>query len=274
MRIRHHRVAGATVAFVVALGLLSAAAANAVTNYGRSSEDLALEDYLHSAEVVSIEDVGQGITEPRRLTLRKDGVERRAIFKSVDIELDQMAHAGRFERNFSDKHVYEAAAYRIDRLVGIGLVPVTVIREVDGRFGSVQLWIENVTSLEAALEEPQTEVGNFDLLLERLMLMYVLDALIYNVDRNYGNVLVNVAEDVFHPIDHSRAFRTTAKPPPINAQTRVPIPDRVAGPLQAFDLDGLREQVGEYLSEDQIRAVVKRRDRLVKMLAKEGLLQS
>jgi hypothetical protein len=257
-------------ALLVAAALAGSAAAD--DSRGRSADDLALEDFLLTAEVVSIEDVGEGITKPKRLTLVKDGVSHRAIYKNVDVKLEGLVKADRVERDFSDKYTYEVAAYRIDRLVGIGLVPVTVLRVVEGEPGSVQLWIEDVTTLEKAVADPAAEVENFDLLVERLTLMYVLDALILNVDRNYGNVLVNLEEDVFHPIDHSRAFRLSSVPPPADGSSDIPIPERVARRLADLDLPTLQAALGELLEPEQIRAIVKRRDRLLKQLDKRGLL--
>ncbi len=265
-------------AFLLLVLALSGAVFAGDETYGRSPTDLAMEDFLLHAEVVEIEDVGEGITEPRRLTLEQGGVRRRAIFKDIDQEIeDAMVHTNRFERGFSDKYVYEAAAYRVDRLVGIGLVPVTVIRtlhtEAGDETGSVQQWIDDATTLERAQADPDAEVGDFDLLVERLTLMYVLDALIYNVDRNPANILVGkVDPDVFHPIDHSRAFRPNANLPPESGGAGVPIPAPGAAALQAFDLDDLTALLGDLLDRDQIRTIAKRRDRLVKKLTKRGLL--
>ena len=126
-------------------------------------------------------------------------------------------------------------------LVGIDLVPVTVLRTVDGQEGSVQFWIEDVTTMERALESHgDAPIENFDLLLQRLMLTYILDALIYNVDRNPTNVLVGKEDpDVFHPIDHSRAFRPSPDLPGETGGAGAPIPARVAAALRTFDLADL-----------------------------------
>jgi len=258
------------------LALVLGAAAPAVLaadeTYGRSTADLAMEDFLLHAEIVGIEDVGEGITEPKRLTLKRGGEEHRAIFKDIDVEIDGPTRVDRWEQNFSDKYTYEVAAYRLDRLAGIGLVPVTVEREVEGETGSVQLWIEDVITLEKAVSNPHAEVENYDLLVERLGLMYVLDVLIYNVDRNFGNVLVNLDRDVFHPIDHSRAFRLSPKPPPsVQGKTEgFHLSADVDRRLRALDLETLRGQMGDLLEEKQVRAIIKRRDRLVKLLDKQA----
>ncbi len=240
--------------------------------FGRSPADLEMEDFLLHAEIVKIEDVGEGITKPKRLTLERDGERHRAIFKDVDLEIEGTVRADRLERDFSDKYTYEVAAYRLDRLAGIGLVPVTVVREVDGGAGSVQLWIEDVITLEDAVNDPSAHVENFDLLVERLGMMYVLDALIYNVDRNFGNVLVDLDRDVFHPIDHSRAFRLSAKPPPsAHGKTdELIVPEDVEQRLKAIDLETLEALVGDLLKERQVRAIMKRCDRLVRMLDKRS----
>ncbi len=252
---------------IVASGVAQAAGGEA---YGRSLADLEMESFLFHAQIIDIESVGEGITQPKRLTLEHDGVRHRAIFKNIDAETVGFSYADRLERNFSDKYAYEVAAYRLDRLAGIGLVPVTIVRTVNGEQGSVQLWIENVTTLQEAMEDPKTKVMNSDLLVERLALMYVLDTLIYNVDRNLGNVLVDLERDIFYPIDHSRSFRMSPKPPKSNQGDELLLPDHVIQRLRAIDIETLRTMVGDLLDEGQVRAVIKRRDRLVKMLDKQS----
>lgn len=258
--------------FLLLLIMISGAAHAGGDTHGRSPSDLEMEDFLLHAEIVEIEDVGVGITKPKRLTLERDGERHRAIFKNIDVATDGISLADRVERNFSDRYAYEVAAYRLDRLAGIGLVPVTVVRSVEGEVGSVQLWIENVITLHDAMQDPNVQVSNSELLVQRLGLMYVLDALIYNVDRNYGNVLVDLERDVFHPIDHSRSFRLSPKPPKSNQGTTdaLALPERVNRRLRAFDLETLRALVGDLLEDKQVRAVIKRRDRLVKMLDKRA----
>jgi len=274
MRNLQNFASGSALMGLLALALLAAAPAALAAEeaFGRSPADLAMEDFLRQAEIVEIEDVGVGITQPKRLTLKRGDEEHRAIFKNVDVEIDGPVRVDRWERDFSDKYAYEVAAYRLDRLAGIGLVPVTVEREVAGETGSVQLWIEDVITLEEAVSDPNAQVENYDLLVERLGLMYVLDALIYNVDRNFGNVLVDLDRDVFHPIDHSRAFRLSPKPPPsVQGKTDgLAISEAVDQRLRALDLETLQNLIGDLLEDKQVRAIIKRRDRLVKILDKQA----
>ncbi len=233
--------------------------------------DVELEAFLRDAEVVEVEDVGEGITEPKRVTLRRDDHTCRAIFKDIDVESNELALTNRFEMGFSDRYAYEIAAFRLDRLLDMHLVPVTVPREVEGHEGSLQLWIEDATTLESAAER-NLPIGDERLLFERLMSMYVLDQLIANVDRNFGNVLVRPERDELYLIDHSRAFRTTrdVAPPPEPATT--PVDPAVARAVRALDREAVDAALGDLLSKRQRRTILDRRDELVELLDEMGLM--
>jgi hypothetical protein len=265
------RVLGAGL-FVIALSI-PARAETAVSTpvFGPSAADSTTEEFLREAEVVEDVLVGEGVTEPHKLTLRRGDSERHAIYKDVDVEIEGMVRTNRFEQEFTDRYAYEVAAYRLDRYLGIGLVPVTVVREVNGKPGSVQLWIEDHITLTESVEK-QHPVNDFNLLLQRLTVMWVFDAVIANIDRNYGNVLVDLDQDSFYLIDHSRAFRSSGRVPKPGEGKGVPIPEALAARLQKLDVGELKELLGDLLSPDQIRAIGVRRDRLLKVLAKHSLL--
>ena len=243
----------------------------ACPDLGGFSCERELEEFLLTAEVVAIEDIGDGITKPRRVTLRKDGVEARAIFKTVDITTTDVAYTNRLELVFTDKFVYEVAAYRLDRMLGIGLVPVTVLRTIDGDQGSLQFWIEDAMKMQDAFDR-DLPVRNTGLLLQRLMLMYVLDAMIYNIDRNLTNVLVRPDRGDFFLIDHSRAFRTAKKLPSLKEQRQIPVPEPVARNLRDLDLGTLSAQLDGLLKPKQIRAIDARRRLLLDELGQLGVL--
>jgi hypothetical protein len=244
---------------------------HACVDLGGMSCERELEEFLRTAEVVDMVEIGDGITHPRRVTLRQGDRSCRAIFKTVDITSTEIHYTNRLEQIFTDKYVYEVAAYRIDRLLGIGLVPVTVLREIDGELGSLQHWIEDSMQMQDALDR-NFQVGDTDLLLQRLMLMYVLDAVIYNIDRNYTNVLVRPDRNDFFLIDHSRAFRTCKKLPARKEHRPIPIPEPVAERLREVDREALEAELDGLLSNRQIKSLARRSELLVAELDDRGVL--
>ena len=125
---------------------------HACIDCGGFSCDRELEEFLRTADVVEMVDVGEGITRPRRATLRQGDRLCRALFKTVDFTSTDIHYTNRLEQVFTDRYVYEVAAYRIDRLLGIGLVPVTVLRTIDGEVGSLQHWIEGSVKMQDAID--------------------------------------------------------------------------------------------------------------------------
>lgn len=273
-----HRVVVVLMVMVTIAGVRAHAADAGPPLDGRSASDLAMEDFLLTAEIVVDEPLGQGITRPRKLTLVKDGVEHHAIFKYIDEQgkgptLNQQTH--RIEADFSDSWRYEVATYRLDRTLGFGLVPVTVERVIDRQRGSVQEWIEDAETFRDVVGSGDTTVkGDVQLLLVRLTCMYVLDQLIANVDRNYDNILVDPDEDRFFLIDHSRSFRFRSSVDPPALPEPVPLSERATTQLQALDREVIEEVVGDLLSKRQIKAVAARRNNLLKVLSSQGLLSA
>ena len=53
------------------------------------------------------------------------------------------------EMNFSDSYKYDRAAYLLDRQLGLGMVPVAVLREYDRKQGAVIQWVANTIDEQA-----------------------------------------------------------------------------------------------------------------------------
>ena len=70
-----------------------------------------LEDILANGEVVSIEDVGEGVTKPQKVVIRKDGHEVKAIFKTESTPLQGGSRRQEQKMiNLSDRWEHEVAA--------------------------------------------------------------------------------------------------------------------------------------------------------------------
>ena len=261
---------GLAPAALSAAGEMAGSGAALRASIGRSADDLRAEQFLSSAEVVADKPLGEGTTGARCLTLRQGDYEGRALFKTVDVEVNELVRTDRLESGFRDSYLFEVAAYRLDRALGLGLVPVTVVREVNGVRGSLQQWVDGVTSVRKA---PAGATGNFDLLHQRLMEMYLLDELIANVDRNPDNILVDPASDRFVLVDHSRSFRINRRVSPPQRVRPAPLPEQVTSHLLDLDREGLASLVGDLVSPTQIRSLLARRDHLVKLLRPLGVLR-
>lgn len=229
-----------------------------------SLTDAELEAWLREGAVVHREPIGTGITEPERLTLERDGATRRAAFKSVDIDARQgrVIAGGEVDLRFSDSHRYDVAAYRLDRMLGIGLVPVAVLRTIDGREGVVVDWIEgavmeNVRRERGLSPPPPAAVAR------RQAIVRLFDAWIANTDRNLTNQLFVPASGKFYLIDHTRAFRPSATLPKEYRLAPARVPEEIYERLRDLDPDAVRAALDDVLSHGQIRALIRRGERIV-----------
>ena len=98
------------------------------------------ERFLTNAEIVSVKDVGSGVNQPKRITLRQGARELDALWKSIQRGPKEWAWES-FEA--------EVAAYQLDRILGLHMVPPTVVRSIQGQEGSLQLFNRASTSFSA-----------------------------------------------------------------------------------------------------------------------------
>jgi hypothetical protein len=102
---------------------------------------------------------------------------------------------------------------------------------------------------------------------EQLHLMRVFDQLIYNTDRNQGNMLIGEDWRLW-AIDHTRAFRkhTTLRSPGQVVRCDRTVFER----LKALDHETLSRELGRLLDGGQVRAILARRDAIVERLESLG----
>jgi hypothetical protein len=224
----------------------------------RGLDDDALERWLREAEVVGVEELDTGITKPQRVTLRSNGVELRAVFKQLSVSFESSNVAGNFD---SDRYQYELAAYKLDRLLGLDMVPVTVPRTIGKRQGILQFWIDDSINLRQMLEK-KVQPSGWCPPNPQYNLMNVFDALIHNTDRTQQNALFT-RDWMLVLIDHTRAFDTGLGEPTLLYKNGIQLPPSLARRLAALDRPALDAAVGPYLHRKQIDALLKRRDRLL-----------
>lgn len=213
------------------------------------SERARWETWLQEAEVVSIEEVGEGVTEPHRVTLTKDGVEFAAIFKPI--------RRGR-HKGYWESYQAEVAAYELDKLIGLDMVPPTIVRRIGPDRGSLQLWVEGCNTYQR-VERSVPQNMRFSHQISR---MKMFDNLIYNDDRNGGNFLLDESWNVVL-IDHSRAF--LGREELLEGRGKAPVQyDRdLVERLRSLDEATLERVLGPLLMGGQVSAVLKRRDEIL-----------
>ena len=223
------------------------------------------EDFLRTAAIVGAVQLGEeeAVTTPWKLTLQKDGVVRHALWKNVSGS----------PRGIVDSWLYEIAAYDLDKLLGLGMVPPTVQKRFRGMAGSCQLWIEDSAVLKKRLQEGlSSKVLDKPQWLRQAYIQQLFDNLIGNEDRHQGNVLITPDERSFL-IDHSRTFRTTkefkeilpfseAKFPGVGMMRE--LPRALVEKVKALDERSIREAVGKTLSKKEIGAVLARKELVIK----------
>jgi hypothetical protein len=146
-------------------------------------------------------------------------------------------------------------------MIGLGMVPATVERTHRGRKGSAQLWVDSMMMererLEKKIQPPDSAKWNQIGQKERLF-----DALIYNTDRNLGNLLITENWDIIL-IDHSRSFRPFKELQDPKLLTR--FSKSLLEGIQRLNERELKEKIGRYISMDQIRGLLARRDRILEL---------
>lgn len=226
----------------------------------------AAEHFLTRARISQVRTMAEGVTAPQRATLVLDGVTRTAVLKSIDQERAGIMQldTGQVELNFVDSWRTEVAAYRVDRMIGLGLVPATVERNYRGKSASLQWWLQvEMAEAERArrkIAPPDSEAWN-----RQTAKMELFDNLIYNTDRHQNNILVT-REFEIRLIDHSRSFRQFTYLKPDNRLARFSR-SLLAG-IATLDREQMRQQIGRYVSRGQIDSLLRRRDAIVALAAK------
>lgn len=223
--------------------------------------DAEICEFLRTAAVVDRERIPVGVNRPEKLLLEENGTRAHAAFRTADLRQRDVRIGARFYFDFRDSYRHECAAYELSRWLGLDIVPPAVPRRLDGKEGSLQIWLENARDSEG-FEPPDVHAW-----VVQVWDMDLFDNLILNVDRNLGNVL---RDDQYRLwlIDHTRAFqpeRQLLKPEALARVKR-----RVWDRLRAMTEDDLRGLLGDYLDGGQLSALAKRRELLIEHV--EGLV--
>ena len=145
----------------------------------------------------------------------------------------------RLQKGYMESYKAEIAAYELDKMLGLQMVPPIVERTVDGEKGAAIYWIENTTGWDVK-NPPQGPEPTWSRQLTR---MKMFDLLVANIDRNQGNLIYDADWHLFL-IDHSRAFIDKKDLKGIAAARYV---DRAVDAMQALTFETLKAGLGEWV---------------------------
>jgi hypothetical protein len=227
--------------------------------------DAEMEDFLLRGDIVEVVDIGTGITKPQRVSLRRGEREGYAVFKHVDSVPGLESKSKYLERrhNRADRFQFDVAAYKLDRMMDLQLVPVTVLRAIDGEKGALGAWFTDTIN-ERDRSESGEAFKSYCPQIEQYRLRFVFDILAFNEDRNLNNILWSKRDFMMRLIDHSLAFRTMEKRPKQYAKVGLRVSDLLREQLEGLTQEQLQTSLADYLHARQIEAIIGRRDLILR----------
>ena len=217
-----------------------------------------IEKFLAEGKIEKMESVPVGVTKPQRATLEPGGPATRFAWKQL---------TPGYSKGYMESYKAEIAAYKMDRMLGLHMVPPIVERTIDSKKGAAVFWIEN-TKGWSVKSPPQGPEPKWSINLTR---MKMFDLLIANIDRNQGNLIYDDDWHLFL-IDHSRAFidkKDLKNMAPLGRVDR-----ELWAKMEALTLEQLNDGLGDWVGDKEKKALLVRRDKMAEqikqMVAKRG----
>jgi len=221
------------------------------------------EEFLKTSEITRHKDIGEGVTKPIKLYLKKGDVEGAGVWKNPKGK----------QKGFLEGWQYEIAAYQMDKLLELNMVPPTVDRKFKGKKGSLQLWVEHEMSdldrMEQKIQIPSSEIDHWS---KMKYMARAFDSLIANEDRTQQNIFYTKDWRMLL-IDHSRSFRSSKKFTKqlmfgsngiAGSKLFRQLPRVFVEKIKVLDFDSIKKAVGPYLKDKEIKAILIRKELLLK----------
>jgi hypothetical protein len=233
--------------------------------------DAEQEQFLMKARIVKMEEIGHGVTKPRRATLSDGKLTHDAQIQTVNKRLPDFFGGGTTPYPAHDSYKYNIAAYKVDRLMGLNMVPVSAPRTVEGVAGALMWWVDNVAMEEIDRVKKDVKAPDPEAFDRQMAVGRVFDELIINIDRNLANLLITKDWKVAL-IDSTRSF--TAYPKIRNPDKLTRCSRGMIAGMKKLTQQNVAQAVGSNLTAAEITALLARRDLIVayfeKLAAEKG----
>jgi hypothetical protein len=226
------------------------------------------EIFLATADIKSIEkNLELGRTNFWNITLIDEDKEVRAIFKHVDRPRPTL---------LPDCYKYEIAAYKLNKMLGLDVVPPVVERIVNGQKGSLQIMIENVfTDRDRKVKNlAPDDPSQFEKDLDVIKIFEILTA---DQCLDSADILIQEENWKVWRVDFSEAFSLSSIVPGECKIERCSCD--LFDNLKNLDNGQLKKELGSYLNKEEINALCKRKqsilfalEKLIKQKGKHNVL--
>ena len=222
------------------------------------------EEFLLKAKIVRTQSAPKGIASTLRATLDDGKLTHDASIETIDEYLRyQPVASAESKRSWG----FNVAAYKLDRILGLNMIPVTVERRYNSAPASFTWWVDDVVMNEGDRIKRKVEAPGSDNWNAQMHIVRVFDQLIFNVNRNLGNLLIDKNWQIWM-IDHSRSFRMlTSLREPKNLER---CDQDLLEKLKQLNSELLKKELGKYLAAPEIKGLLARRDRIVKAFEEKG----
>jgi len=230
---------------LVAASVASLSAASAPMWVGKASE---IEAYLKTAPIVRMESLPRGVTGPRRAYFEPGGPVESIVWKVLRPGMN---------RGFYESYKSEIAAYELDKLLALNMVPPKVERRVGKDTGVAVMWVTSTKSfadLGGVPRPPPAQAATWN---QQVIRAKMFQNLIGDIDPNLGNWLVDPDWNLIL-VDHSRAL--TKKKALVHQMQRVDADLWMR--MQALTEASLTTAVGPWIGSGEVRAILERRQML------------
>jgi hypothetical protein len=207
---------------------------------GRNAE---FEEYIRTAEIDHFDDIALGVTHPKRAYFKPGGLVASVAWKVLP--------PGR-PSGYWESYKSEIAAYELDKLLDMRMVPVSVEKRYKGLTAAAILWLTPIHSWKEMEAKPKP--GKW---VRQVARMKMFDNFICNKDRNAGNLMVDDDWNLFL-IDHSRAFITDKD----LAVKMEHVDPEIWNRMLALDEPALNAAIGKWVEGGVVKSILARREKM------------